>query len=105
MREFLNVDDLADACLFLMKSYDSPGIINVGYGKDITITELAHLISKIVSYEGQFIFDKNKLDGTPRKLLDTTKINKLGWMPKIDLEQGIKKTIEEYLTSNDLIGV
>jgi GDP-L-fucose synthase len=105
MREFLNVDDLADACLFLMKNYDSPGIINVGYGKDITINGLAQLIAKIVSYEGQFVFDKNKLDGTPRKLLDTTKINKLGWMPKINLEQGIKETIEEYLTSNDLIGV
>jgi GDP-L-fucose synthase len=100
MREFLHVDDLADACIFLMKNFNSPGIINIGYGKDITISEVAQLIARIVSYEGEFIFDKSKLDGTPRKLLDTTQINRMGWTPKINLEHGIKKTIEDYLKTS-----
>jgi GDP-L-fucose synthase len=100
MREFLHVDDLADACMFLMKNFNSPGIINIGYGKDITISELAQLIARIVSYEGEFLFDKSKLDGTPKKLLDTSQINSMGWVPKINLEHGIKKTIEDYLKTS-----
>jgi GDP-L-fucose synthase len=100
MREFLHVDDLADACMFLMQNFNSPGIINIGYGKDITISELAQLIARIVSYEGEFLFDKSKLDGTPRKLLDTTQINSMGWVPNINLEDGIKKTIEDYLKTS-----
>jgi GDP-L-fucose synthase len=95
-REFLHVDDLADACLFLMLHYDSPEIINVGAGKDLTIIELAMLIKGIVQYEGELKFNITKPDGTPRKLLDTAKINKLGWTPKIDLNQGIEKVYATY---------
>lgn len=96
LREFLHVDDLADACLFLMNSHDQPGFLNVGSGSEISIRNLARLIADIVGYEGIFSFDSSKPDGTPRKLLDTTRINDLGWFSKISLEDGIKKTIKEY---------
>jgi GDP-L-fucose synthase len=92
MREFLHVDDLADACLFLMDNYDSPEIINVGTGKDITIKELAKTIAKIVGYEGDIAWDTNKPNGTPRKVLNIDKIKSLGWEPKIGLREGISKT-------------
>ena len=94
-REFLHVDDLADASLFLLKNYDKSEIINVGWGKDISIIELAELISKIVGYNGTFIFDNTKPDGTLRKILDTNKIKKLGWTPKISLIEGLSITINE----------
>ena len=94
-REFLHVDDLAEACYFLLENYNNSGSINVGWGEDITIRELAELISNEVGYKGELLFDSSKPDGTPRKLLDTTKINQLGWVPKIQLKEGIVKTIHE----------
>ena len=95
-REFLHVDDLADACYFLLKNYNEKGIINIGWSKDISIKELAELIALIVDYKGVFKFDLSKPNGTPKKLLDTTKINNLGWSPKIDLKTGLIKTINEF---------
>lgn len=94
-REFLHVDDLADACYFLMKDYNEKGIINVGCGIDISINELAILIAKKIGYEGKFVFDESKPDGTPRKLMDVQKIAALGWQSKIRLEDGIERTIKE----------
>jgi GDP-L-fucose synthase len=95
-REFLHVDDLADACYFLMEKYDSKEIINIGTGTDLSIKELAMLIKKSIGYEGELQFNTNQPDGTPRKLLDTSKINKLGWVAKIDLEEGIKNICKEF---------
>jgi GDP-L-fucose synthase len=94
-REFLHVDDLADACYFILQNYNEEGIINIGCGSDISIKELAEIIVKEVGYEGQLVFDTTKPNGTPRKLMDTTKINSLGWKPSINLQEGIKKTILE----------
>jgi len=94
-REFLHVDDLSDACYFLLQNYNDKGIVNIGCGTDISIKELAELIVLKVGYEGQLIFDSTKPDGTPRKLMDTTKINDLGWASKINLELGISNTILE----------
>ena len=93
-REFLHVDDLADACLFLMINYNNSNHLNVGWGKDISIIELAELISKVCDYKGKFIFDESKPDGTLLKKLDCSKINQLGWYPKIKLEDGIKMVLE-----------
>src|SRR5499427_8804155 len=87
-REFLHVDDLADALLFLMERYDSPELINVGWGEDVTIAELAALVREVVGFEGAIEHDRTKPDGTPRKLLDVTKITGLGWKPKISLSDG-----------------
>lgn len=94
-REFLHVNDLADACYFLLQNYDEQGLVNVGCGTDVTIKELAELIVAEVGFTGEIIFDISKPDGTPRKLMDTSKINNLGWFPKISLIDGIKKTILE----------
>ena len=96
-REFLHVDDLADACYFLLQNYDDSGIINIGCGEDVSIKKLAELIVSMVGYKGEIFFDLNKPDGTPRKLMDTSKINNLGWRSKIKLEEGIKKTLSETL--------
>ncbi|HEY8520454.1 MAG TPA: GDP-L-fucose synthase [Gammaproteobacteria bacterium] len=95
-REFLHVDDLAGAALFLMERYDSPEIINVGVGEDVSIAELAELVRRIVGFEGTLEFDRSKPDGTPRKLLDVSKITALGWRPRIGLEEGIRATYEWY---------
>ena len=95
-REFLHVDDLADACYFLLQNYNEKGLVNIGCGTDISIKELAELIVAEVGYEGQLTFDTTKPDGTPRKLMDTNKINKLGWKPLITLREGINTTIIEY---------
>lgn len=95
-REFLHVDDLADACLFLMSNYNSSEIINIGTGKDLSIAELAYLIKDIVGYDGNIIFDTSKPDGTPRKLLDVSKLFNMGWKPKISLEEGIRSTYSWY---------
>ncbi len=95
-REFLHVDDLSDACYFLMKNYNESGIINIGYGEDITINELAKLIAKLADYKGDLIFDTTKLDGTPQKILDSSRLNLLGWKAKINLKEGIKNTISEF---------
>lgn len=96
LREFLHADDLAAACYFLMQHYNEPGFINVGYGEDLSIKELALLISKIVGYAGNLVHDTGKPDGTPRKLMDSSKLFALGWKPVIDLETGIRKTYEEF---------
>ena len=91
-REFLHVDDLADACLFLMRNYSGNDFVNIGVGQDISIKELALLIKQIVGYTGELTFDTSKPDGTPRKLLDVSRLNKLGWSAKITLEDGIAET-------------
>jgi GDP-L-fucose synthase len=96
-REFLHVDDLAAACLFLMKNYNEKGLVNVGVGKDITILELAEMIKKITGYTGDITFDTSKPDGAPRKLMDTKKLSDLGWKAAIGLEEGITKVYETLL--------
>ncbi len=96
LREFLHVDDLAEACCFLMNNYDDKDFVNIGVGSDISIKDLAQLIKKIVGFEGELIFDTSKPDGTPRKLMDVGKINGLGWKHSIDLESGISKVYEEF---------
>jgi GDP-L-fucose synthase len=96
-REFMHVDDLAQACLFLMENYDSPELINVGCGYDITIRELAGLVGKVVGYSGQIEWDTTKPDGTPRKLLDVSKLNKLGWKATIPFDEGLRATYKWWL--------
>jgi GDP-L-fucose synthase len=96
-REFLHVDDSAAACVFLLENYDSPEIINVGWGEDISIRELAELICDIVGFNGELAWETSKPDGTPRKLLDVSKLRKLGWRPTIPLRQGIVRTYEWFL--------
>lgn len=95
-REFLYVDDMASACLFLMERYNDSEIINIGTGVDVSILELAQLIGSTVGYQGKIVFDTSKPDGTPRKLLDVSKINALGWKAKVPLAEGVKKAIEWY---------
>lgn len=95
LREFLHSDDLAEACIFLMENYDDAGHVNVGIGEDLSIKDLALLVKKIVGYEGELIWDTSKPDGTPRKLMDVTKINDLGWKAKISLEDGIRDVYEK----------
>ena len=99
MREFLHVNDLAEAILFFINNDNYESLYNVGYGSDISIKDLALLIKSIINYKGKIIFDKSKPDGTPRKLIDSSKINKLGWRPKISLEDGIKNTYNWYLNN------
>jgi GDP-L-fucose synthase len=94
-REFMHVDDLADSCYFLLQNYNEPGPVNVGWGEDVSIKELAELIAAEVGYNGVLEFDSTKPDGTPRKLMDTTKINNLGWKASIQLQPGIQRTINE----------
>lgn len=98
-REFLHSDDLADACIFLMNNYEGNEIVNVGVGEDIAIKDLALLIKDIVEYEGELVFNSSVPDGTPRKLVDTTKINNLGWKASIPLEDGIRAVYEDYRSS------
>jgi GDP-L-fucose synthase len=95
-REFLHVHDLANACRFLLENYDSPEVINIGYGEDVTIRELAEVICEVVGFRGGLIFDPAKPDGTPRKLLDVSKLRSLGWAPRIGLREGIAQTYEWY---------
>ena len=96
-REFLHVDDLADACLFLMQNYSDEQIVNVGVGKDITIRELAGMVRDIVGFEGELVWDASKPDGTPRKLMDVSRLHALGWQASIPLEQGIRNVYEHDL--------
>lgn len=103
-REFLHVDDLADACLFLMRRYEQEQLINVGSGSDITIAELARLVATVVGFRGKLSFDTSKPDGTPRKLLDTRKMTELGWRPGIALEDGIRTTYEWYIRNTARVG-
>jgi len=95
-REFLHADDLADACYFLMQRYDEPGLVNIGTGEDLEIGELALLIKKIVGYPGKIGHDTSKPDGTPRKLMDVSKLNRLGWKAGIPLEDGLRRVYEAY---------
>jgi GDP-L-fucose synthase len=95
-REFLHVDDMAEACLHLMEHYDGPAQVNVGTGSDVTIKEIAETIAKVVGFEGTTEWDKTKPDGTPQKLLDVSKLNRLGWQSKIDLEDGMRSTVDWY---------
>lgn len=96
LREFLHVDDLADACLYLMQHYNEREFVNIGTGKDVSIAQLATLVKKITGFTGDIIFDYEKPDGTPRKLMDTSRVNSLGWHPTIELEKGIYAVYEEY---------
>lgn len=98
-REFLHVDDLADALIHLMQHYESEELINVGVGEDVSIRELAELIKRIVGYEGEITYDTSKPDGTPRKLLDVSRLSKAGWHAKIGLEDGIRATYQWYLSN------
>jgi GDP-L-fucose synthase len=100
-REFLHVDDLASACRFLIEHYDSPEIINVGCGEDVTIRELAESICEVVGFDGELVFDSTKPDGTPRKLLDTSRLSALGWKPRIVLREGISQTYAWYQQAGD----
>jgi len=95
-REFMHVDDAAEAILFLMEHYDSPQIINIGWGKDVSIKELTLLIAKKTGFEGELVWDTSKPDGMLRKCMDVSRMKASGYMPKITLEEGVKKTIEEY---------
>lgn len=95
-REFLHVDDAAEACYFLMMNYNEPEIVNIGFGEDHSIKEMAEAIKEITEYEGELVFDKSKPDGTMRKLLDSAKINKLGWKPQIMLHSGLSETYRDF---------
>ena len=95
-REFLHVDDLAEACFLLMQQYDESGFLNVGYGEDITIADLAKLISEIIGYQGEIQFNPSKPDGTLRKLMDSSKIQLLGWHPEVNLREGISRTYKQF---------
>jgi GDP-L-fucose synthase len=97
LREFLFADDLAEACYYLMQHYDEPSLVNIGTGEDISIKDLALRIKKVIGYEGALTFDSSKPDGTPRKLMDVSKLHKLGWTHKVELEQGIKLAYEDFL--------
>jgi GDP-L-fucose synthase len=99
-REFMHVDDLASAAVFLMLHYDDPGIVNVGTGEDLTIAELARLLASSIGYSGSLYFDRSKPDGTPRKLLDVTKLHGLGWQHSISLTDGIRSTYEWFLANS-----
>ena len=101
LREFLYVDDLANACLFLMNNYNETGFINVGAGEEITIKKLAELVADVVGYSGEIIWDTSKPNGTPRKIMDVSKINNLGWKYKTDLKDGIKLAYEDFLNTPD----
>ena len=96
LREFLFVDDLAEACIFLMNNYNNKEIINIGFGSDVSIKDLAHLICKKTNYKGKIIFNQSMPDGTLKKLMDSSKINSLGWKPKISLDVGLELAIKDY---------
>jgi len=102
LREFLHVDDMADASVFLLLNYDAPDSIpshvNAGFGEDLTIRELSVIVQETTGYKGQVIWDSTKPDGTPRKLMDSSKLHNLGWKPQITLEDGIKRVVANYLS-------
>ena len=100
-REFLHVDDMADAAVFLMCNYDGEQFVNVGMGNDVSIKELAETVKEIVGYEGVLKFDTSKPDGTPRKLLDVTKLKVAGWQAKINLKEGVKTTYRWFLDNEE----
>jgi GDP-L-fucose synthase len=100
-REFLHVDDLADACVFVLKHYSDDGILNIGTGEDFTIAQFAAMVAQAVGYRGELVFDTSKPDGTPRKLLDVSKLRGLGWQARIDLASGLAGTYADFLASGD----
>ncbi|CAM2978417.1 GDP-L-fucose synthase [Paenibacillus sediminis] len=102
-REFLHVDDLADACLFLMNHYEENEIINIGVGEDLTIHELAYLLKDVIGFSGEFTFISSRPDGTPRKLVDVSKINSLGWKARIPLKEGLKSTYQWYIDHHKIL--
>ncbi len=97
LREFLYVDDMADACLYLMQNYEGNEFINIGSGKEISIRDLAETVKKVTEYTGELVFDTTKPDGTPRRVLDNSKIHKTGWVPRIDMQEGLRREYEYYL--------
>lgn len=99
-REFLFADDLADACFYLMENYNEPGLVNIGTGEDISIKDLALLVKKITGFEGELEFDTSKPDGTPKKLMDASKLHSTGWKHKVELEDGIKLAYQDFLSKN-----
>jgi GDP-L-fucose synthase len=100
LREFLFADDLADACFHLMLEYDGEQFVNIGYGEDLTIKQLAETIQKVIGYQGTLKFDTTKPDGTPRKLMDSSKLFATGWKPKTTLEEGISIAYQDFLIKN-----
>jgi len=98
-REFLHVDDLADACVFLMNEYDEKGFVNVGTGSDVSIKELAEMVARVTRFEGELVFDTSKPDGTPRKLMDSGRLHRLGWKHRIELEEGIRAVYNDVKDS------
>jgi GDP-L-fucose synthase len=97
LREFLHADDLAAACVFLMRHYSDEQFINIGFGSDLSILELAQRVKRVTGFQGEIVWDNSKPDGTPRKLLDSSRIFALGWKPKIDLETGLALAYEDFL--------
>lgn len=102
-REFLFADDLADACYYLMQNYDEPGLVNIGAGEDISIGDLALLIKKIIGYDGEINFDVTRPDGTPRKLMDVSKLHSRGWRHKVELEEGIRLAYKDFLSKENIL--
>jgi len=105
LREFLHADDLADACYYLMQTFNEPGFVNIGIGHDISIKDLALLVKKIVGFEGSIEHDLSKPDGTPRKLMDVNKLHALGWHHKVELEEGISRVYQEFCSNGQLTNV
>jgi GDP-L-fucose synthase len=105
LREFMHADDLADACNFLMENYSESGFLNIGVGSDIAIKSLAELIKRVVDFKGEIHWNTDKPDGTPRKLMDVSKLHALGWKHQIDLEEGIQKTYLDFLDKKDIYAV
>ncbi len=103
LREFLHVDDMADACVFLLQHYDEPEIVNIGVGEDLSIAALADIVREVVGFQGAIVYDASKPDGTPRKLVDTKKINGLGWRAKIGLRAGVEHTYRWFLDNVDQV--
>jgi GDP-L-fucose synthase len=98
-REFLFVDDLADACIFVLKNYSEDQFVNVGFGEDVTIAELARTVAEVVGFEGKINYDKSKPDGTPRKLVDVSRLSAMGWKPKVPLREGLGKAYSDFMTN------
>ena len=97
LREFLYVDDMADACIYLMETYEGNSFVNIGSGQEISIKNLAEMVKEVVGYQGEIVFDASKPDGTPRRILDNTKLCGMGWSPVVEMEEGIAREYEYYL--------
>ena len=97
-REFLYVDDFADACLFVLRNYSSAQFVNIGYGSDTTIGDFARLVAEVVGFKGEIAYDPSKPDGTPRKLVDVSKLSAMGWKPRTELREGLEKAYADFMT-------